>query len=273
MHILLLGDFMEKKTVLITGSGSGLGKMAAIKLARRGHKVIATALHDEEVHQLNDFSKLNSLDIQSFKLDITLQEDRDKILLYDFDVLINNAAIGNSGSICEIPINNFIDVFNTNVFSNILITQNAFKVFSKLGKGRVIFISSLAGRSALPFLSPYCSSKFAIEGFTESLIMEMKILKNPKVDVCLIEPGAYATGFNKENNEKMYSWMGTNSYFKDILDKIHSYLEKFWNFIETKNYNSIINMYIKAVETKKLKKRYIAPLLQGITLKFITLFK
>ena len=264
---------MNKKTIVITGCGSGLVKIAEITLAKRGHKVIATALYDNEVTELNNIAKNENLDLLSFKLDITLEEDRNKLLSYDFDTLINNAAIGNSGSICEIPINNFINVFNTNVFSNILITQTAFKVFNKNGYGRIIFISSLVGRSSLPFLAPYCSSKFAIEGFVESFMLEMKILKKPKIEVSMIEPGAYATGFNKENNEKMYSWMENNSYFKDKLNKIHINLEKFWRFIETKNYNSIIKKYVKAVETKHLKNRYIAPFFQGLIVKFITIFK
>lgn len=263
---------MKSKTVLITGSGSGLGKMAAISLAKRGHRVIATTLYENEALEINNIAKTNDLDIISFKLDITNEEDRKQILKYDFDVLINNAAIGDSGSISEIPIENFINVFNTNVFSNILISQLAIKKFIDKKYGRIIFLSSLAGEKSIPFLGPYCSSKFAINGFCQSLKYEMKILKNVNIEIGIIEPGAYATGFNKKNNEKMYTWMKQNSYFKNNLDTIHKVQEKLWNIAETNKYNSIITKYIKAVEDKHLKSKYVAPFFQATLVKILQIF-
>ena len=264
---------MNYKKILITGSGTGLGYMVALELARRGHKIIATALYDEEVKKINEYAIKNNLDIKSFKLDITKEEDRNKILEYDFDVLINNAAIGDSGSICEIPIENFKNVFETNVYSNILITQTAFKKFVNKGIGRIIFISSLTGRVAMPFLAPYSSSKFAIEGMVEALRLETKLINDAKIDVCLIEPGAYATGFNSENNGKMYTWITENSYFYKNIAKIKKIQTKIWNLIESKNFKSIIKKYVRAVESKHLKFRYKAPLIQAIIVKLALLFK
>ncbi len=263
---------MKNKSIIITGAGSGLGKMATLALARRGHKVIATTFYENEAAALNEIASKQNLDIISFKLDIRNEEEREKILNYDFDVLINNAAIGDSGSVSEISIDRFINVFNTNVFSNILITQTAIKKFMEKKKGRIIFLSSLAGMKPIPFLAPYCSSKFAINGFFEALRYEMKILKDVNIEVGIIQPGAYATGFNKENNEKMYSWMQEKSYFKPILNKIHVTQEKLWNIAETNKYNSIITKYIKAVEDKHLKKRYSAPFFQYILIKILTIF-
>ena len=267
------GEIMKKRKVLITGAGSGLGKMAAIRLARRGHKVIATVFYEEEVDILNEISKNKNLDITVFKMDIRNKEEREKILNYDFDVLINNAAIGDSGSVCEAPIEKYRDVYETNVFSNILITQIAFNKFYKQGYGRIIFISSLVGRVSMPFLSPYSSSKFAIEGLAESLQMELKFLNNKKIDVTLIEPGAYATGFNMDNINKMYGFMDNNTYFKDNLDRIKKFETKLWNIIECKTFDSVIKKYVKAVESKHLRKRYHSPLIQYIIVKLILIFK
>lgn len=254
---------MKTKTIVITGSGSGLGKMAAIELAKRGHLVYATTRYTEEANNLNNYAAEYSLPLKSFKLDILLKEDRNKLKDMEFDVLINNAAIGDSGSVAEIDVNRFKTVFETNVFSNIKITQIAIKNFIKQKHGRIIFISSLAGRITTPFLSPYTSSKFAIEAFATSLRSELKKIDGVNIQVCLIEPGAYATGFNKENNEKKYSWMQKSSYFKYKLDDIRIKEEKRWNFIESKNYNGIIKKYIKAVEVKKVKKRYSSPFIQS----------
>lgn len=255
---------MNKKTVFFTGSGSGLGMDAALALAKKGHKVYATAQYDEQVNNLNNIAKNQNLDLESFKLDIRLEEDRKQIEYYNFDVFIANAAIGDSGSVSEIKVDRIENVFETNVFSNIKTVQIAIKNFVNQKKGRVVFLSSLAGRVSMPFLSPYCASKFALESFASSLRKEMKKLDGVNIEITIIEPGAYATGFNKENNDKKYDWMKNESYFKYKLDEIRQNETKKWNFLEKKSFNSIIKQYIKSVEDNRAKTRYTAPKLQAI---------
>ncbi|MDD3304405.1 MAG: SDR family NAD(P)-dependent oxidoreductase [Clostridia bacterium] len=252
-----------KKTVIITGAGSGLGKEAAIALAKRGHKVYATTQYENECDTLNRFAQEEDIDLESFKLDILLDEDRNKILDIDFDCLINNAAIGDSGSLAEIRVDRIENVFETNVFSNIKLTQIAIKKLMQKNDGRIIFLSSLAGRITFPFLAPYCASKFAIEGFASSLRKEMKSLDESNIQIGIIEPGAYATGFNKENNDKKYSWMQYESYFKYKWQDMKYKEDKLWNMMESKKFDSIIKKYIAAVEDKKLKHRYTAPKMQA----------
>lgn len=255
------------KKILITGAGSGLGKMAALALARRGHIVYATTQYENEFIELNKIAHSENLNLQSFKLDILLDEDRNKLLNIDFDTLINNAAIGDSGSISEIKIDRLKNVFETNVFSNIAITQIAIKKFIQNKYGRIIFVSSLADEFPFPFLSPYTSSKASIENFATALKWEMKKIDYAKIEVGIIKPGAYETGFNKISNEKKYTWMQYNSYFKYKINKLKNKEEKIWNFIESNNFSSIINQYIKAVEDNHLKRVYTAPKLQSIFIK------
>ena len=247
---------MITKKVVITGAGSGLGKEAAIMLSKRGHEVIATTQYEKQAKELNILARDSKLPITSFKLDIN-------------DVLINNAAIGDSGSIADIDVNRIEKVFETNVFSNIKVTQIALKKLIEKKRGRVIFLSSLAGLVSMPFLGPYCSSKYAIEGFASSLRKEMKKLDGVHIGVGIIEPGAYATGFNKENNDKKYEWMYKDSYFKYKWKDIKEKETRFWNFIEKKDFNSIIKQYIKAVEDKNVKFRYTAPIMQALTVQII----
>lgn len=260
---------MKKKVIVITGAGSGLGKMASIALAKRGHKVYATTQYESQTNELNFLSKKENLDLISFKLNILSEDDRNKLKSINFDTLINNAAIGDSGSVCEVNVDRFKNVFETNVFSNIKITQIAIKKFINCGYGRVIFLSSLAGRISFPFLAPYCSSKFAIEGFATCLREELKKLDYANIDVCIIEPGAYATGFNKENNEKKYDWMKHKSYFKYKIDNIKKIEEITWNLMESKKYNFIVKKYIKAVEDRTVKLRYVAPFSQALLVQFL----
>ena len=94
----------KTRTVFITGCGSGIGKDAAIALARRGHRVIATTRTTASAEEIKSLAAVQKLSIESFKLDVTVPEDREKIADYDIDVLINNAAIGESGSLAEIEV-------------------------------------------------------------------------------------------------------------------------------------------------------------------------
>ena len=260
---------MITKKVVITGAGSGLGKEAAIMLSKRGHEVIATTQYEKQAKELNILARDSKLPITSFKLDINDKNDRELLNEIDFDVLINNAAIGDSGSIADIDVNRIEKVFETNVFSNIKVTQIALKKLIEKKRGRVIFLSSLAGLVSMPFLGPYCSSKYAIEGFASSLRKEMKKLDGVNIGVGIIEPGAYGTGFNKENNDKKYEWMYKDSYFKYKWKDIKEKETRFWNFIEKKDFNSIIKQYIKAVEDKNVKFRYTAPIMQALTVQII----
>lgn len=168
------------------------------------------------------------------------------------------------GSVAEVFVDRIETVFNTNVFCNIRLVQLVLQNMIKIKKqGRIVFLGSMAGRIPMSFLSPYCASKFALEAFATCLRKEMKALKDANIEVGIIEPGAYATGFNKENNEKKWTWMKRNSYFINQLDTLKAKEELIWNFIEIKPYNSVVKKYIKAVEDKKMKHRYCAPWYQA----------
>ena len=90
-----------QKTILITGCGSGFGRDSAIALAKRGHRVIATTETEKESAELVELAKANNWAMETFKLDVVNPDDRDKILNYDLDVLVNNAGVGESGSLAE----------------------------------------------------------------------------------------------------------------------------------------------------------------------------
>lgn len=254
-----------KKNVLITGAGSGLGKEAAILLARRGHFVMAAVYYENQIEDLRKTAEEENLKMEVFQLDILIPEERKKILSYPIDVFIANAAIGDSGSVADIAISRIRNVFETNIFANLELVQLVIEHMLKQNtKGRIVFLTSLAGRIPYAFLAPYCASKFALEAFATCLRKELKLLKNCDIQVGVIEPGAYATGFNKENNEKKYAWMKTNSYFKDQVDEIFAKELLFWNFIEQKPYTSILKQYIRVVEDPHLKHRYYAPWWQAL---------
>ncbi len=255
------------KRILITGCGSGLGFEAAIALARRGHYVYATTHTEDQANMLNSLNKKYALPLESFKLDILCSEDRMRITDIKIDVLINNAAIGDSGSVAEVDINKYINTFKTNVFAPIELTQLVLNQMISRKKGRIIFLSSLAGRYPIPFLSPYCATKFALEAIAPSLNEELKELKDVNIPVILIEPGSYATGFNQKNISKQFNWMKIDSYFKPYIKQLEKKQYRYFKLSESTNIDTIISEYIKAVEDKHPKKRYIAPTSQGAFIK------
>lgn len=192
------------KTVLITGAGSGFGRMASSLLASRGHKVIAGVLNDEQKAELSTAEpKLNVV-----KLDITKPEGVASVDRYDFDVFIANAAIGQTGPLSLIPLERLRAVFEVNVFATVAVTQRAALKLRKKRAGRIIVMSSIGGVRAGVGSGPYAMTKHAIQAFGTSLRAELKMFG---VDVCTINPGPYATGFNDRMAKNPGEWFDRNS--------------------------------------------------------------
>ena len=256
------------KTILITGAGTGIGKATAIALSKRGHNVIATTETEEQSQYLQSNVLSIGLKMNVFKLDITQSQDREQIRNYNLDVLINNAGIGESGSLSEIDMNRVRNNFEVNVFSAFELSQIAFEKMFEQNKGTVIFVSSLAGRITLPFLGPYCMTKFALSSGVETMRNEIHRVRK-KVHVSLIEPGGYHTGFNQLNISKKYDWMNEKSIFYPILKKIKKEEELQFRFTEAKSVGSIVKKMVKAAEANRPRLRYSAPWWQAAGTQFL----
>jgi short-subunit dehydrogenase len=187
------------KTVLITGAGTGFGRMAAVQLAARGHKVIAAALNEQQKAELAKAEPT----LQVVKLDITDAKDVASVDGFDFDVFIANAAIGQTGPLSLIPLERLRAVFEVNVFATVAATQRAALKLRKKRAGRIIVMSSIGGVRAGVGSGPYAMTKHAIQAFGTSLRAELKMFG---VDVCTINPGPYATGFNDRMAKNPGAW-------------------------------------------------------------------
>ena len=242
---------MITKTIFITGAGSGIGKDAAFALAKRGHHVIAATHTQQQSDALAQEATQNNLALEICKLDITIDEDRALMKKYfDVDVLINNAAIGESGSLVDIDMSIVRKSFETNLFSSLTLTQIALGNMRKRESGTVIFISSTAGRVVMPFLAPYAMTKFALSSGAEALRSEMH-MRNKNIHVSLVEPGAYHTGFNQR---MIASQQGV----------VRERLELFFKLLEVKSTQSIVRAIIRAAESKHPRLRYVAPWWQAL---------
>ncbi len=177
------------QTVLITGAGSGFGRGAAIALAERGHHVIA-AVYD--AGQLAELSAAHP-ELTVVELDITDPDAVAMVDQWDIDVLLNNAGLGQTGPLSRIPIDLVRRVFEVNVFGTLAITQRVATQMKARRAGRILIVSSVAGLLAGPGSGPYSMSKHALQAMGSALRAELAPFG---VDVALINPGPFATGFN-----------------------------------------------------------------------------
>ncbi|KKK33631.1 short-chain dehydrogenase [Mesobacillus campisalis] len=205
------------KTIFITGGGSGLGKGAALGLARKGYRVIATTEITPQKTALLREAREEGLDLEVFKLDITNERDRVQIADYDFDVFVANAAINEGGPLAEVPMDRVRALFEVNVFATLETVQLAASKLVKKGNGKIVFMSSMAGISATPYVGPYTATKHAIEGIALTMKSE---LESFGVKVATINPGAFDTGFNDRSGEEIWKWFDDEKNFtkkEDIL--------------------------------------------------------
>ena len=178
---------MPPRSVLITGSSSGIGHHAAHGLKARGWRVFATCRKAEDV------ARLRAEGLESLHLDYTdsksLRAALDAVLEATggtLDALYNNGAIALPGACEDIPRAGLAEVFDTNLFGPHELTRLVIPVMRSQGHGRIVNCSSVLGLVAAPWRAPYVASKFALEGLTDTLRIEMR---DTPIHVVLLEPG------------------------------------------------------------------------------------
>lgn len=185
---------------LITGSSSGIGLATALYLARRGYTVWATMRNLEKAHELRTIIESEKLPIELVQLDVcddaSVKGAVERVLQKSgrIDVVVNNAGYGLRGAIEEVSLDEWKRQFETNFFGVVRVTQAVLPQMRAQRSGAIVNISSVLGRFAIPFSGPYVSSKFALEGLTETLRYE---LAPWNIKVILIEPGFIATRFQE----------------------------------------------------------------------------
>ncbi len=259
------------KTILITGAGSGIGKDSAFALAARGHRVLATTQTQAQAEALAQESQHKGIQLEVFKLDITLDADRHLIEPFAIDVLVNNAGMGESGSLAEVDMQRVRKIFEVNLFCTLELTQLALRGMIQREKGTVLLVSSIAGRVPMPFLMPYSMSKFALSAAGAGLRAEMDQLKK-NIHIALIEPGAIHTGFNQAMTNSKYAWMGPSSYFAHQAEKMQKQERATFQFLEAKSTDGIVKQIIKASEASRPKLRYTSPWIQGFGVRMARIF-
>ena len=201
---------MSTKTILITGAGSGFGRLAAFGLAQRGHRVIATTHIWPQVTGLRTEARVRKLELDVDQLDVTSALDRKNALRWDIDVLISNAGTMEVGPIAEQPMELVRAMFDVNFFYSLELAQGfARKMVAKRG-GKIVFTSSMGGLWTVPYGAGYCASKHALEAVAEGLKTELAPFG---VKVATVNPGIFGTGFNDRGAETLRHWYDPKTNF------------------------------------------------------------
>jgi short-subunit dehydrogenase len=255
-------------SILITGCRGGIGLDVACRLLKRGHRVYATVHLEDSVDELRSVLKSFGEDFVVDKLDVTADDDINKVDAWDVDVLVNNAAIGDSGPLAEIDPQRVSAVFETNVFSTLRLTQRVLPKMVAKGKGRIVLMGSMAGLIPTPFYAPYGMTKFALENVAFSLRTELKPFG---IKVIVINPGGYNRGFNERFMRRKYEWMNANGLYKDQMAYVCQEEERLIKR-ELQSTESIAKQVVRAVEAQRPKRRYVAPRWEWVFLPLLRRF-
>jgi NAD(P)-dependent dehydrogenase (short-subunit alcohol dehydrogenase family) len=207
----------NQKVSVVTGSSSGIGYETALILARNGFKTYATMRNIEKGVSLNSIAEKENLFIKIVQLDVTDQSSVKNAVetIHDesgkIDVLINNAGYGLVGALEDVSMEEIKSQFETNFYGLIRVTQAVLPIMRNQGSGKIVNISSGAGRFGFPTGSIYVSTKFAVEGLSESLAYEVEPFG---IKIILVEPGVIKTNFFDASNTTKKSLNPNSPYFK-----------------------------------------------------------
>ena len=188
----------KQQTVLMTGATRGIGKAAALHLASRGHRVLATGRNEGLLQALEEEARAGALPITVAPLDVTDGEAIRRTVakaLQEFgqlDALVNNAGYALWGPLEELTLDEVRAVFETNLFSTLALCQEVLPSMRERGFGTIVNVGSVAGQIAVPVEGPYSMTKFALHSMSRALRMEVAPFG---VRVVLIEPGVIRTDF------------------------------------------------------------------------------
>ena len=225
--------------VFVTGAANGIGKATVEMLVDRGHKVIAYDRDGEALENLPG-------PVETYEGDVTDSERLEEVVRKEiFNVLVNCAGFQEQGAVEDMPADEFQEHFDTNFFGTLNAVKTSLPMLRERD-GRIINVSSIAGKATIPFLGAYSASKHAVEGFSDTLRME---LRDSEVDVVIVEPGPIKTGFNKRAEEALEQYVPGSRYSQAYRDRMNS-------GNDGAEPEAAAKTLVKAVESSRPRSRY-----------------
>ena len=245
----------KKKVAVVTGSSSGIGYETALLLARNGFDTFATMRNLNKSKEITDVAKKENLPLRVMQLDVT--DDRSVVDAINsildekksIEVVVNNAGYGLMGSVEDSSLDEIKAQFETNFFGAIRVMQQVIPIMRKQRTGTIVNVSSVAGRIGFPMGSAYVSSKFALEGLSESMSYE---LKQFGIKILLIEPGVIKTNFAFVTPKKA---LHTNSSYSQLMNKIEENL--FSTIANGTSPNEVAKVILRAITEESPEQRYL----------------
>ncbi|MDQ0196740.1 SDR family oxidoreductase [Paenibacillus wynnii] len=216
----------NRQTALVTGTSSGFGLLISIELAKRGFNVVAGMRRPQASEPLMKAAELAGVAgaISVVEMDITNESqvlaavEQARTQFGTIDVLVNNAGVVWGGFTEEVPLTLWREQMETNFIGNVSVTQAVLPWMRKQGNGLIIQMSSISGVVGFPGFGPYAASKFALEGFSECLALEVKPYG---IDVVLVEPGSYGTDIWEKGFATMQA--PSDSPYRSMLESVLAY--------------------------------------------------
>ena len=248
----------QKQTALVTGASSGIGRETAIKLAANGFQVIAAARRIDRLKELADQYEA----ITPKQVDFSRPDDLETFCSYlselpdPVSVLINNAGYSVRGALEDVSIEVAKRLFEVNLFALIRVTQTCLPAMRRLRKGKIVNLSSIVGKFTFPGSGVYAASKYAVEGITDALRMELAPLG---IKVVAIRPGAIATEFNDVATELTGDLMArTAEDYKPIYQTAGAETGKLFTGLTVPGPDLIADLILEAVLSDAPKAVYSA---------------
>lgn len=236
---LTLGSIVFYVRVFVTGAANGIGRATVEELVERNHKVIAYDMDGEALDDLPD-------QVETYEGDVRDRERVEEVVRKEiFNVLVNCAGFQEQGAVEDMSTEKFREHFETNFFGSLDCVKAALPMLRERD-GRIINISSIAGKATIPFLGAYSASKHAVEGFSDALRME---LRDSEVDVVVVEPGPIKTGFNEKAENALERYIPGSRYSQDYRDRINS-------ANDGAEPDKAAETVVKAVESSRPRTRY-----------------
>ena len=235
-----------QKVILITGISSGFGKKTAELLTEKGNKVYGTVRKDTDINPLVNILKMDLTDQQSVQLAVNQVLQKEGRI----DVLVNNAGMHTGGSIETTAVENAKMQLDTNIMGMVYMLREVLPAMRKQMSGTIINLGSIGGLMGLPFQGFYSASKFAIEGLSEALRMELKPFN---INVVVINPGDFHT--NNTANRRNFLANSANDPYAEQFAKTLAVIEKDENAGWAPDV--LARKLVKIIETKNPCHRYV----------------
>ena len=248
----------KQKVTIVTGCSSGIGHEISLILARNGFTTYATMRNLQKGSDLKSIAEDEKLPLHFAQLDVTDENSVKKAIqtIHDeagrIDILVNNAGYGLTGAFEDLSLDEIKTQYETNVFGLIRTTQSVLPIMRKQRSGLIVNISSGAGRFGFPTGSAYVSTKFAVEGLTESMSYELEPFG---IKVILIEPGVIKTNFFNSSVLAKKS-QDPNSPYATLMKGMEDSVDKMMENASTPQYAAEVVLH--AVTNENPKLRYLA---------------